>query len=138
MDRIQGEPFRFDCPLFADELAGREAFEGLEAPPEVACADEVGEVTSQLIVVVVVEALDGRVLDGAVHALDLAIRPWVLDLGEPMVDLMLAADPVEDVLEGVNVPLVVGEPDAIIGQHDVDPVGHGSDQVAQGRLRRPR
>jgi hypothetical protein len=35
--------------------------------------DEVVEVSSQLIVAVVVEALDGGILDGAVHPLDLAV-----------------------------------------------------------------
>jgi len=38
----------------------------------------------------------------------------VLDLGEPVFDLVLATDPVEDVLEGVNVAFVVGELNAII------------------------
>ena len=69
--------------------------------------------------------------------------PGVLDLGQPVFDLMLAADAVEDVLEGVNVPFVVGELDAIIrcpamvcvqtmrlGQHDVDAVRHSGDQTA--------
>ena len=57
---------------------------------------------------------------------------------------MLAADPVKDVLEGMDMPFVIGELDAIVhcpamvclqtmrgGQNDVDPVGHGGDQVAQ-------
>ena len=48
MDRVYGEPFGFDCPLFADELIGGEAFEGLQPSPEVIGADEVGEVISQL------------------------------------------------------------------------------------------
>ena len=102
----------------------------LEPSPEVACADKVGEVTSQLIVVVVVEAFEGRGLDRAGHPLNLAIRPGMLDPGQPMVDLMLAADPVADVLEGMNVPVVVGELAAVIGQHDVDAVRHSSGQVA--------
>ena len=38
----------------------------------------------------------------------------MLDPGQPVVDLMLAADPVEDGFGGVNVPVVVGELDAII------------------------
>ncbi len=112
MDRVWGEAFGFDCPLFADELVRREALEGLQSAPEVAGADEVGHVISQLVVVVVVEAFDGRVLDRAVHAFDLTIRPWVLHSGQPVLDLMLAADPVEDVFEGINVPIVVGELDA--------------------------
>ena len=52
--------------MFADELIGREAFEGLQSSPEVVGADEGVEVISQLVVIVVVEAFDGRVLDGAV------------------------------------------------------------------------
>ena len=76
--------------------------------------------------VIVVEALDGGVLDHAVHPLDLTAprensppdcflvlaAPGVLDLGQPVVDLMLAADAVEDVLEGIDLPVVVGELDA--------------------------
>jgi hypothetical protein len=116
--------------LFADELVGREAFEGLQPSPEVVGADEVGEVISQLLVVVVVKAFDGCVLDRAVHAFDLAVGPGVFDLGQPVLNLMLAADPVEDVLEGINVPIMIGELDAIIGEHDVEPVGHGGDEIA--------
>jgi hypothetical protein len=77
------------------------------------------------------EAFDGGVLDGAVHRLDLSIGPGVLDLGQPVVDLMLATNAVEDVLEGVDVPVVMGEPDAIVRQNNVGPVGHGGDEVAQ-------
>ena len=69
--------------------------------------------------------------------------PRMLDLGQPVFDLMRAADPVEDGFGGVNVPLVAGGLDAVIGcpamvwvqtmrlgEHDVDPAGHGRDQVA--------
>ena len=35
----------------------------------------------------IVEALDGRILDGAVHPLDLAIGPGVLGLGQTMIDV---------------------------------------------------
>ena len=83
--------------MFADDLIGGKAFEGLQPSPEVVGADEVGEVISQLVVVVVVEAFDRRFLDRPVHPFDLAIRPRVPDLGEPVVDLMLAADAVKDV-----------------------------------------
>ena len=117
--------------MCTDELVGRQAVEGLQPSPEVIGADEVGEVISQLFVVVVVKAFDGRLLDRAVHAFDLAVRPGVLDLGEPVLNLMLAADPVEDVLEGINVPIMIGELDAIVGQNDVEPVRHGRDQVTQ-------
>ena len=45
---------------------------------------------------------------GPVHSLDLAVRSGVLDLGESAFDLVLATDPVEDVLEGVNVAFGLG------------------------------
>ena len=121
---------RFDCPLFADELVGRETFEGLQSLSEIVGADEGGEVLAQRVGIVVMKAFDGRGLDRAVHAFNLAIRPWVLDPGQPVVDLMLAADPVEDVFEGMDVPFVGGELAAIIGQNDVDAVRHSGGQVA--------
>ena len=157
VDRIDGEPFRFDCPLFADELVGREALEGLQSAPEVVGADDVGQMPCELIMVIVVEAFDGGLLDRAVHPLDLAAprensppdcflvlaAPGVVGLRQPVVDLMLAADAVEDVLEGIDLPVVVGELDAprhclsdqwrsngSIGENDVEPVGHGRDQMA--------
>ena len=133
MDWIAGEPLRFDCPLFADELLGRQTFECLQPSPEIVGSDEVGEVISQLIVVVVMEAFDSGVLDCPVHPLDLAIRPGVFDLGEPVLDLMLAANAAEDVLEGVKVAFVIGELNAVVGQHNIDGVRHGCNQVAQER-----
>ena len=75
--------------------------------------DEVFQVGAQLRVIVVVEAFDGRLLDRPVHSFDLAIRPGVFDLGQPMLNLMLAAEPVEDVLEGINGPVGIGELDAV-------------------------
>lgn len=87
MDRINDESFGFDCPPFADELVWCEAFERLEATAEIVSVDEVLEVSAQLVVVVVVEALDGCVLDGAVHSFDLAIRPWMAWLCQAMLDV---------------------------------------------------
>ena len=58
---------------------------------------------AQLVVIVVVEALDGRFLDRAVHPLDLSVGPGMLDLGEPVLDAMFVADAVEDVHEGMAV-----------------------------------
>ena len=44
---------------------------------------------------VVVEALDGRVLDGAVHPLDLTVGPGMLRLGQAMLDVVLGAGELE-------------------------------------------
>src|SRR5262245_20700104 len=46
---------------------------------------------AQLGVSLVVEPLDGRLLDGVVHALDLAVGPGVLRLGEAMIDVVAGA-----------------------------------------------
>ena len=99
------------CPLFADELVERETFEGLQPAPEVVVADEVDEVISQLIVVVVVGAFHGGLLDRAIHPHDLAAiqenSPPDCSLiltASGVLDLMLAADPFEDVPKGVYQP----------------------------------
>ena len=47
---------------------------------------------SQLIVGLIEVAFDGRILDGAVHfGLDLPIRPGMLGLGQPMIDIIEGA-----------------------------------------------
>ena len=38
----------------------------------------------------VVEALDGCVLDSAVHPLDLTVGPWVLCFGRPVLDIVFS------------------------------------------------
>ena len=81
--------------------------------------------------IVVMEAFDGRVLDRAVHPLDLAIRPRVLHLCQPVLDLMFPAHTVKDVFEGACVAASVCELDTVVGQHSVQPVRNGSDRVAQ-------
>jgi hypothetical protein len=87
LERVEGESFWLRSPAFADELVGCEAFEGLDALGEVVGLDEVGEMAAELVMVVVVEPPDGGVLDGAVHALDLAVGPRMLWLGQPVVDV---------------------------------------------------
>ena len=71
MEWVENESFGLGSPAFADEFVGREAFEGLQSSPEGVSADEVGQMLREVVVVVVVEAFDGRRLDGAVHAFDL-------------------------------------------------------------------
>lgn len=50
---------------------------------------------AEVVVVVVMEPLDGRLPGRAVHPLDLAIPPRVRHLGQSMFDLMLPADAVK-------------------------------------------
>lgn len=58
MQCVQGEPFRLVWPLFADELIGRVAFEGVEAASETVCVEEVGQMAAKLLMVVIADALD--------------------------------------------------------------------------------
>jgi hypothetical protein len=72
----------------ADELVRREAFERLQAPSEVVGIDEVGEMSPQLVVIVIMVAFDGCILDGAVHSFDLPVCSGMVDFGEPVFDPM--------------------------------------------------
>jgi hypothetical protein len=78
-------------------------------------------------------AFDRGFLDRPVHPFDLAVGPGMLDLGEPMLDPVLAAAHVEHVGHvgcrgAIGVARRKGELDAVIGQHRVDLVGYGLDQ----------
>ena len=84
-----------------------------------------------MLVGLVIELLDSGFLQSAVHAFDLAVGPGVVDFGQHVLDGVLQADAVEDVREGVAVPLVVAELVTVVGEHGVQLVGHGSDQVAK-------
>ena len=50
---------------------------------------------AQLVVVIVVETLDRRVLGGAVHALHLTVSPRMVWLGKAMFDTVGLTDHVE-------------------------------------------
>src|SRR4028118_122170 len=79
----------------------------------------------------VVVTLGGRVLDGSVHPLDLAVRPRMIWLREPMLDAVSFADHVEAARarkDGIPVPGLLGELDAIVGQKRVDAVRHDGEQ----------
>src|SRR5215210_300783 len=133
MDWIESESIGLDCPGSADELVGCEAFEGLEAASEVVGSDEVGEVRFELLVVIVMEALNGGLLEGPVHSLDLTVRPRVLHLGEAMLDAVFTAAHVEHMRHvasrrAIRVARWKGELDAVVGEDSVDLVGHGLDQ----------
>lgn len=121
---------RLVLPHLADGLVGCESFEGLEPASEVLGGDEVAEMLPELIVAVVVVALDDGFLDGAVHALHLTLGPRMLHLGQPVLDTVFVADTIEDVVEGVFVAGAIGELDAAVREHGVDGVGHGRDQVS--------
>jgi hypothetical protein len=91
VERIESESVGLFCPELADEFVWREAFEGLEPPSEIVCDDEIRQMSPQFSMRFVEVSFNGRVLDGAVHALDLPIRPWMLGFRQPMIDVVAGA-----------------------------------------------
>ena len=72
-------------------------------------------VRPKLVMAFVVEALDGRLFDGAIHSLDLPISPGMVRLGKPVFDVVGLADHVEAHLArpgGVAVARLLGQLDA--------------------------
>src|SRR5438874_11760103 len=72
-------------------------FQDLETASEVVGRDEVGQMRSELLVTVIVIAIDRRFLEGTVHALDLTIGPRVVGFGQAVFDTVGSADLVEAV-----------------------------------------
>lgn len=81
--------------------------------------------------VIVVKALDGCFLDGSVHAFDLTVGPEVLYLRETMLNTVVVADPVEDMVESIPIGGAVGELDAVVSQDVMNCVRHCCDDIAQ-------
>jgi hypothetical protein len=102
MERVERESFGLFCPELADVFVGREAFEGLETLSEVVGADEVGEMASEFIVCLIVEALDGCLFEGAVHALDLAIGPRMFGLGQSVLDTVAGLTLINDLKKHIS------------------------------------
>ncbi len=83
MGWIEFEALGFFCPSGADVFVGGKSFESLESSSEFVGVHDVGEVLPELLVGLVIEALDRCLFESSVHALDLAgarvfgfVRRW--------------------------------------------------------------
>ena len=99
----------------------------------------------KLTVIFVAEATDGGFLDGAVHTFDLTICPGMLGPGEAMIDafqcagvfecvraeMLFSLDHLTDLGRAPGVAFGVCEVNTVVGEHSVDLVRLGFDQVAQ-------
>ena len=91
---------------------------------------------SKLIVGLVMIAAHRGFLQGAVHALDLAVGPGMVRFGEPVLDAVFPAAHIEHV-GGVAGRWAIGvswrerELDAVIGEHGVDFIGDRFDEGCQ-------
>lgn len=128
----------FGFPEFFDGFVGRPEPQGLELLGEFVGDEPVLHMPAHLIDRGVVEGLDGRFLDGSHHAFGLAVGPWMVWLGQPMLDAVFLADAFEDMDQPPRLAAarVLDELDTVVGQHRVDPIGHGFDQYLQKGSRR--
>ena len=146
MDRVQDESVRLGYPDLADVFVRCKAAEGLEPACGFAGCHEVRQVGAQLVMAVVMEALDGRVLDGSVHSLDLAVcrdnspldcylilqTPRMVGIGRPVRDPIGLAGHVEAHGPGVDgVPGPLCELDTVVGENVMDLIRHGIEHVLQ-------
>src|SRR5438067_8866288 len=132
MDRIENESSGLFCPGTADVFVRGKAFQDLETTGEIVSGDEVDQVGSELVVAVIVIAIDHRFLEGTVHALDLTIRPRAVWFGQAVFDTVGSADLVEAMDPVTSRPPItifwqVGKLDTVIGQHRMQSVRYGRD-----------
>ena len=125
--RIEFESPWLFCPYTCDVFVGRKPVQRLEPTRMVVCVDEELKMLPKLVVAAVVIAFDGRFFDGAVHALHLAVGPWVVGLGQAVIDVVITADLIEAENPVAGRPAVaiswqVGELDAVVGQDRVQPI----------------
>ena len=71
-----------------------------------------------------------------VHPLDLSVGPRMIALGQPMFDPVLTTGAIERVAAEPggrtgSVLWQIGELDAIVGEHDLNPAGQGGDKGLQ-------
>ena len=86
----------------------------------------------QLVMVIVVEALDGCVFDRAVHALNLAVGPRMVRLCQTMLDTVGLTNHVEahgPGICGVAIARLLSELNAVFGKNCVELIGHGLEHL---------
>ena len=138
MIRIQPEPFWFLGPDPANVFVRGQPVQGLQSAGVVVGDHEQVEVVRQLLMAVVVISFDGGVLDGAVHPFDLPVGPGMVRFGQPVLDAVLTAEPVEQMHAELrrgsgSITRRVAELDAIVSQHGVDAIRYRLDHGIQER-----
>jgi len=103
-------------------------------------------VIAKLLVTLVAVAPDGRLLEGAVHSLNLTVGLGVMRLGQTMFDAEAPAGAIEGMAKPsggrpLAVSRQIGELNAVVGEHRVDLIRHRCHQclqkgasLARGRL----
>ena len=83
---------------------------------------------------VVVEAFDGRLLNRAVHPFDLAVGPRMVRLRQAVFNPIGLANHVKahwPRIDGIAVPRLLGELNAVVRENGMDLIWHGFEHVLQ-------
>ena len=96
---------------------------------------------AKLIVIVIMITFDGGLLDGAVHPFDLSIGPWMIDLGEAVINAKFPATHIKHVYHisrcyAIGVARGIAELDTIVGEDGVYLVRHRFDKGSLGNRKR--
>jgi hypothetical protein len=135
MVRIVSKAFGLLLPALTDIFIRRKPSKDCESLGAIIGHQEGMEVLFEGLMRLVIEVFDRGFLKGTVHALDLAVGPGTMRVGEAMRNAMLLAYTPQDMLEGICILLAVGELATVVRQEGVDRVRDGSDEVAE-ELRR--
>jgi hypothetical protein len=95
VEGVESVRFGLLCPALTNPLKRVEPAETLEALREVVRIEEGRPVRAEALVGLVVEPPNGRVLDRAIHAFDLAIGPQMVTFRQAMLDVQLGAGQVK-------------------------------------------
>ena len=125
--RVKLETVRRSSPGITDRFERSTPPYGLQMLGKVVCRNEGPHTGLQRIEVRIVERLDGGLLHGAIHALDLSVGPRVIGLGELVLDAMCLADTIENVPtkaigQAVSIPWLLGERHAVVCENGVNGV----------------
>jgi hypothetical protein len=126
---VNGKAFQFLLPAFADVLIRYQAFKGVELLREIIGHQESTQMRSQVGLGFVVIPFHGGLFERTVQPVHLAMGPGMVGFGQPMVNPSFMTDAIKEMVKGIDIALPIGELDAVIGEHRVDLLGYGSDQV---------
>lgn len=85
----------------------------------------------QLVVGLVVIALQRSIFDGSIHSFHLAVSPWMTNLGQAVFDAVGVADTVKGNGPIVFRTLPFGKLDAVIGQDRMDGIWHCRNEITE-------
>lgn len=125
MVRIDSEALWVFRPGLTDHLEGCAPSQGLEVSGEALGHHKDQHVRFQRCEVGIVEDLDRGLFDRPVHALDLAVGPGMVDLGQTVLDAVFVADaiknvPTEAIGRAAAIPRLLSERYTVVSEDCVD------------------